>query len=366
MKKKLRIATMVTGHYTIPAPDGIVYAPMDVAAEISQGMVEKGHEVTFYAPEGSHVSGVTMKSDGILPLKEQWDHLLEGYTVTDIRSGNIETIWDQLLIANMFRAAEKGEFDLLHIHPVIPALPLSISNPSVPVVYTLHDPVRKWRYNLMQKFTSPNQWYVSISDAQRVPAPDLNYIRTVYNGVNVEDIPFSDKKGSHLLFVGRIIPNKGVVEAIETAHRLNEKLIIIGPNDTDPEYWEKQVKPMMSDNIVHLGFVDRKDLYQYYQDAKALLFPIQWEEPFGLVMIEAMSTGTPVVAFGRGSVPEVIKDGVTGYIVHSLDEMVDAVTNIDSIDRAECRKQVENNFSLQHMVDGYEHVYQSIVDMGTV
>ncbi|KKT22431.1 MAG: Glycosyltransferase, partial [Parcubacteria group bacterium GW2011_GWB1_43_8b] len=223
----------------------------------------------------------------------------------------------------------------------------------VPTVYTLHDPIYPWRAEMFQMFASPNQYYISISDAQRVPAPDFNYLATIYNGIDLADVPFSEKHGDYLLFVGRITPEKGVAEAVEVARKTGEKLFILGP-ETTGSYWEEKIKPYLGDQIRHIGVVSRKELYEYYKNAKATLVPIQWEEPFGLVMVESMATGTPVVAFRRGSVPEVIDHGKTGYVVDSVSEMADALKKIDRIDRRECRRRVEANFTTELMVNRYE------------
>ena len=158
------------------------------------------------------------------------------------------------------------------------------------------------------------------------------------------------------MFVGRITPEKGVAEAVGVARKTGEKLFILGPEVTG-SYWEEKIKPYLGDQIRHIGVVSRKELYEYYKSAKATLVPIQWEEPFGLVMIESMATGTPVVAFRKGSVPEVVDHGKTGYIVGSIEEMADALKKIDRIDRRECRRRIEANFTKELMVDHYEEEF---------
>lgn len=355
--KKLRIATMVTGHYTTPPPFGVIYAPIDIAIAVSEGLERRGHEVTFFGPEGSDVKVSRVESGGLKPLQQNGGLPI----LKDNKAGGAEipkvfNLWDQYLLSLMYKEALEGKFDILHIHPVDRALPFGFAVRNIPTVYTLHDPIYPWRAEIFHMFASPNQHYVSISNAQRKPAPNLNYLATIYNGIDLTDIPFSKKHGDYLLFVGRITPEKGVAEAIEVARKTGEELFILGPEVTG-SYWEEKIKPYLGDQIRHIGILSRKELYEYYKNAKATLVPIQWEEPFGLVMTESMATGTPVVAFRRGSVSEVINHSQTGYIVDSVDEMVDALKKIYRIDRRECRKWVEKSFTTERMINCYEEEF---------
>jgi glycosyltransferase involved in cell wall biosynthesis len=361
--KKLRIATMVTGHFTTPPPEGIIYAPMDIAVEVSEGLAKKGHKVDFYGPEGTKVKVTNIVSAGLKALNQP-----EGEAITKEKNvGNAEVnkifnLWDQYLIAKMFAEAEKGNYDLLHIHPADRALPLALSHPKIPVFYTLHDPIYPWRAEIFSMFASPNQHYISISDSQRKPAPNLNYAATIYNGIDLKLFPFSENCEDYFLFVGRLHPEKGVAEAVEAARLAGVKLIIVGPPVTG-DYWDKRVKPYLDEKIKYVGYVPYGELYRYYQKAKATLVPIQWEEPFGLVLAESMACGTPVIAFERGAVPEIVIDGKTGFIIkdNNLKAMADAVKKIDKIKRIDCRRHVEQNFSLQRMIDHYEEVFLKIL-----
>ena len=361
--KKLRIATMVTGHFTTPPPEGVIYAPMDIAVAITEGLVKKGHRVDFYGPVGTNIKASKIINAGLKPLKQNDDaKILKSPYVGGAEINKIFNLWDQYLIAKMFAAAEKGKYDLLHIHPVDRALPLALSHLKIPVVYTLHDPIYPWRAEIFRMFSSPNQYYVSISDAQRRPAPDLNYAATIYNGIDLKLFPFSENCEDYFLFVGRLHQEKGVAEAVEAARLAGVKLIIIGP-PVAGDYWNKKIKPYLGDKIKHIGFVPYNELYRYYQKAKGLLVPIQWEEPFGLVMIEAMASGTPVIAFRRGSVPEVITDGKTGFVVDTIEEMANAIKKIGNIDRGACRKYAEDNFTVERMISSYEKVFNEIKDV---
>lgn len=358
--RKLRVATMVTGHYTIPPPFGVIYAPMDIAIAVSEGLQHRGHEITFFAPEGSDIKVSRVESGGLKPLKQNGGlPILNDKKAGGAEVSKIFNLWDQYLLSLMYKEALEGKFDILHIHPVDRALPFGFAAQNIPAVYTLHDPIYPWRAEIFRMFTSQNQHYVSISDAQRVPANDLNWLATIYNGIDLTDIPFSDKRGDYLLFVGRITPEKGVAEAVEVARKTGEKLFILGPEVTG-SYWEDKIKPYLGDQIHHVGVVSRKELYEYYKNAKATLVPIQWEEPFGLVMAESMATGTPIIAFRRGSVPEIVVDGKNGFVVDTIEDMVEATKKIDQIDRYACRKHVEENFGIEKMIDKYEKSFLKI------
>ncbi len=360
--RKLKIATMVTGHFTTPPPKGIVYAPMDIAIEISEGLVKRGHEVDFYGPMGTKVKVTNVISAGLKALNQpEGEAITKGQNVGNAEVNKIFNLWDQFLIAKMFVEAEKGKYDLLHIHPVDRALPLALSHPDVPVFYTLHDPIYSWKAEIFSMFANSNQHYISISDAQRKPALGLNYAATIYNGVDLDTFQFSESHDNYLLFVGRLQPEKGLAEAVKIARITGDKLLIIGPPVTG-EYWDKEIAPYLGDKIQYLGFVPREKLSKYYERAKATLVPIQWEEPFGLILAESMACGTPVIAFNRGSVPEIVLNGKTGFIIkdNNLEAMASAVNKIGEIKRIDCRRHVEQNFSIQRMVDHYEEVFLKI------
>ncbi|MBI2056187.1 MAG: glycosyltransferase family 4 protein [Candidatus Sungbacteria bacterium] len=356
--KKLRIAVMVSGAYPAPPPQHVIYAPIDVAVRISAGLSARGHAVDFYGPIGTKVKGARVISKNLLPLEGmRGEHkILKGDWVRTVERSKIFSLWDQYLIAHMYERAERGEHDLVHIHPVDSALAIARSHPRIPTIYTLHDPVFSWRAAVSQMLQSKNQLFVSISRAQKKAAPRLNWLATVYNGIPVHDFPFSEKVGEYLVFVGRMHAKKGPAEAIEAAQKTGEKLILIGPHEND-EYWKEKIKPHIGGNIQYKGVVKPPELYEYYARAKALLFPVQWEEPFGLVMVEAMACGTPVIAFRRGSVMEIIEDGKTGFIVRSIDEMAQSIKMIETISRADCRRHVEKNFSVERMTDQYEAAF---------
>lgn len=350
---------MVSAHFTTPPPKSIIYAPMDIAVEVSEGLARRGHSVDFYAPVDSKIKAGRVVSAGLEALKQRGKKILNDPNIGFAETGKIFNLWDQYLLSELYKNAEAGKYDIVHIHPIDRALPLARAFQKIPTVYTIHDPIYPWRAEIFRKFASPNQHYISISNAQRKAAPDLNYLATIYNGVKLDEFKFSEKHDDFLLFVGRLIKNKGVMEAIQAARRAKEKLLIIGPRGGG-KYW-KEVKPYLGKQIQHLNYVPREKLYKYYQRAKATLIPIRWEEPFGLVMTESMACGAPVIAFNRGSVPEVVKNGQTGFVVKNISEMAKAIKKIDSISRLDCRRHVERYFSTEKMVENYEKAFLKLI-----
>ena len=360
---------MVTGHFPCPPPKKVIYAPMIIAKAVAEGLSELGHKVTFFAPEGSKVKVDKLVSGGLKPLHGTSEHkILTGSYIRGMERGKVAYLWDQYLIALMYQGALKGKYDLLYIHPVDRALPFGLAFQDIPVVYTLHDPIFPWRAEAFQMFQTKNQYFISISDAQRKPALNLNWAGTIYNGLDLKLFPFSKKPKDYCLFLGRLLPNKGVKEAIMACKKANEKLIIAGAPDKG-EYWEKEIKPHLGKNIQYVGNIPYKETSKYYGQAKVTLCPIQWEEPFGLTFIESMATGTPVITFDRGSAKEVVKDGKTGFVLPpynkrgktNIDGLVQAIKKINQIQRKDCRDWVEKNFTIKKMVKDYEKVFLKIL-----
>jgi glycosyltransferase involved in cell wall biosynthesis len=293
--------------------------------------------------------------------QDDFDALLDN---TEILAHGQPWLWDRYMVNEIYKRAAAGEFDLLHFHHPESALSAATEYPQVQTVYTLHDPIYPWYKELFELFASDNQHFISISDNQRRDAPDLPYLATVYNGTDVKLFNFCEEHEEYLLFSGRITAEKGIKEAIQVANDSGHKLLIIGPvNHGSQEYFDRYIKPELDENILYLGRMDQAQLATYYQKAKALLTPVQWEEPFGLTTVEAMACGTPVISLHRGAAPEIVEDGKTGFIVHSLSEMVEAVGKIDQIKRQDCRDRVEEIFSYECMIDRYEKAYRKLLDI---
>ena len=201
---------------------------------------------------------------------------------------------------------------------------------------------------------------ISISHAQRRAFPDLHYVGTVYNGVDIADFSFDATPGEYLLMMGSITPHKNQACGIAVAKAVGMKLVIAGKIG-DPAYYAREIAPVIDGaNVLHHGELGMEEKVALYANAKALLFPVLWEEPFGLVMIEAMACGTPVVAFRRGAIPEVVADFSTGYIVDTQDHMIDAVKKINQIDRAACRRHVEEHFTNEKMIESLDTIMSSL------
>ncbi len=358
----MKIAMMVRGYIPSPRPNDIIYAPIDLAVSIAQGLTARGHDVTYFGPQGTDIPGVKTETLQFRPLVHNQKEFGELVNDTEKLMHYIPELWDKRYVIEMFDRAEAGDFDVLHFHHPEAALPQATQRSTVPVVYTLHDPVYDWYRELFELYASPNQHFISISNNQRRDAPDLPYAATVYNGVDTSLWAYASKHEDYLLFAGRIVPEKGIKEAIQVAQKTKHRLLIIGPvYDDHREYFDQYIKPHLNDKILYLGFMEQAQLVKYYQKAKAFLMPIQWEEPFGLTMAEAMACGTPVIALRRGSVPEVVVDGKTGFIVDSITEMAEAVGKIDEIKRKDCRDHVLENFSIEKMVDAYEQAFKDII-----
>lgn len=360
----MRIATMITGHYACPPPKGVIYAPMLIVKAVAEGLTKRGHKVVFFGPKGSKLEVAKIISGRLQPLHGKKAHpILNSSNVREVDTAKVANLWDQYLISLIYQKALNGEFDLIHIHPVDRALPFGLAIKKIPVAYTLHDPIYPWRAEIFRMFQSKNQYFISLSNAQRKPAPDLNWAGTVYNGLDLKNFPFSEKPKNYCLFLGRLLPTKGVKEAIYAAKIAKEKLIIAGaPNKG--EYWEREIKPHLGKNIQFVGNIPYEETYKYYGQAKVTLCPIQWEEPFGLTFIESMACGTPVIAFNRGSAREVIKDGKTGFVVKNIREMAKAIKKINKIKREDCRNWVEENWTIEKMVAHYEKVFYEILSKG--
>lgn len=254
-------------------------------------------------------------------------------------------------------------YDLVHNHAGELAMAMS-HLVDAPMLTTMHNAITQDTQFVWDHYEG---WYNTISHAQRASMPMTRrgkFVGVVQNAIDVESFPFSSEKDEYLLFLSRISPGKGAHLAIEAARRLGRRLIIAGKVDrVDRAYYEEAVQPLIDgEQVVFFGEADACAKREFYQRAYCLLLPLCWEEPFGLVMTEAMACGTPVVAFARGAAPEIVVDGETGYLVENVDGMVEAVRNVDRIDPARCRQHVSDRFSPQVMAECYLASYRTILD----
>ena len=330
-----------------------------VVSTLTEELVRRGHDVTLFA------SGDSITSARLVPVVE---HALW-------RNGKADEDFLPFWVITLGKLASAiGDFDLVHNHLDFLAYPLSRLAPC-PVLTTLHGRLDlPGMDGLYREFADVP--LVSISDAQRRPIPHANWLATVYHGIDLTEFTARARAGEYLAYLGRISPEKGLDTAIRVARRAGMPLKVGArpplpyrndPNvRTDQTYYERVVEPLLdSASVEILGELDRHGRDELLGGAAALLFPIAWPEPFGLVMPEALACGTPVLALRAGSVPEVIEPGVTGFICSDEDELVDAVRHLPEIDRLGCRREAERRFSPAAMTDGYEQVYQQLMRGGT-
>lgn len=325
-----------------------------VIYHLTEELVKKGHEVTLFA------TGDTVTSARLISVVPR--SLREMPNERDIYGFNVHSLLNMGLAYSM-----QDQFDVIHDHNAHMGLPTA-NIAQTPVVMTWHGPYDSDMTRYFSLLRHPH--LVSISHSQARLAPTLDFMGTVYNGLPMEQYPFGAKSKGYLLYVGRIDPEKGVHHAIDAAVRLNKKLIIAAKlDDSVPhlkQYYKKEIEPRLRKHpklISWIGEVDEAERNELMAGAICLLHAVTWPEPFGLTLIEAMACGAPVVAFGLGAIPELVRDGVTGYIVENTDQMVEAVKRIDKINRATCRKHALENFSAKRMADGYEEVYRRAIAM---
>ena len=313
---------------------------------LTEELVNRGHKVTLFA------SGDSITNAKLIPVNP---HSLRESHILDTNPYTV------LATAMAYKNADK--FDIIHnnTYPDYVAFPAAYSS-TTPTVTTLHTPFNIENTRLFEAYKDLN--FVPISNNQRRSLPGLNYTRTIYHGVPVNKFPFKKTHGNYLLYVGRIALIKGTHFAIDVAEALNKELIIAAKLDPqDIEYFNRFIGSRLSNGrIKWVGEVTDEERNDLMANALCLLHPITWKEPFGLTLIESMACGTPVVAFRKGSIPEIIIDKKTGFIVETENEMIRAVKKISSISRSECRKHVRDNFNLKKMVDAYEKLYYEIVN----
>lgn len=359
----MKIALMVRGFLQTPVPNDIAYSPAKIALSIAEGLTKNGHHVTFYGPEGTKLDVSEVETCGLRPLAMDMAEFDSKVSTTDLFRDYRFSLYDTLMARTMLERAQAGEYDCVVFNHFESALPLAPLFPDVPIVFILHDFMDEERKEALELHHSPNQYFISISDSQRRTVPDLNFAATIHNGISSDFFAFEDHAEDYLMFSGRITPAKGVKEAVQVAIQSNRRLLIAGTlSKQDFWYFDEHVKPFLNDKILFLGMLGKEQIIKYYQKAAAVLLPIQWEEPFGLVMAEANSCGTPVIAFNRGAVPEVIRNNKTGYVVDNSAEMILAINKIDKLKRHDCHDHAKKYFKESRMVKDYEVTLQHIID----
>lgn len=319
-----------------------------VVSYLTEELVRLGHEVTLFA-SGDSVTRARL----VAPCRRS----------LRLDPSVVERLPHQVLELEMvLRQVEAGAFDIVHFHTDWIHFPLA-RRMGVPHLTTLHGRLDlPDLLPLFQEFRDLPM--VSISHAQREPLPWLNWVGTVYHGLPEDLYHFHPGPGKYLAFLGRISPEKRVDRAIQIARRLGLEILIAAKVDAvDQDYFESVVKPLLKEPYTeYIGEIGEGEKEEFLGNAIALLFPVDWPEPFGLVMIEALACGTPVIAYRRGSVPEVLEHGVTGFIVNTLEEAVEAVRRIDEIDRRRCRQVFEERFTARRMAEDYLALYRRLVE----
>jgi glycosyltransferase involved in cell wall biosynthesis len=316
-----------------------------VVSALTEELVARGHDVTLFA------SGDSVTAAKLVPCSER-SLRLDGAARDHMAFTTME-------LAEAFDRA--GEFDVIHNHADYFAFPFA-HQCRTPVVTTTHGRLDLGETQRVYRYFRDAS-LISISDAQRVPLPDLNWIATVYNGVDMSRFHLRRQPGTYLAFLGRISPDKRPDRAIDVARALGMPLKIAAKvDDVDREYFECAIKPQLGHPLIEfVGELGDAGKDEFLGNAFAYLFPIDWPEPFGLTMVEAMACGTPVIAMNCGSVPEVVADGVSGFVCDSLRDFMDAVPRAAGIDREACRAYAATRFSAAAMADGYEDVYRQMI-----
>jgi len=317
------------------------YGPWEsVVSLLTEGLVARGVDVTLFATGDSRTAA---RLQAVCPAGYEEDRSLDA------------KVWEALHISEVFEHAD--EFDLIHNH--FDFLPLTYSRlVDTPLVTTIHGFSSSRILPVYRKYDSTAH-YVSISDSDR--SPDLTYAATVYHGIDLGSFTFRPEQGERLVCLGRIHKDKGTREAIDIAQRTGRRLVLAGPIQ-DEAYFRTEVEPHLEGGQVeYVGSVGPAERDELLGSAYALIHPIGFAEPFGLSVVEAMACGTPVVAFSRGSMPEVITSGETGFLVDTVEEAVEALSRVPGLERAACRRRVQEHFSVERMVSDYLDVYRRIV-----
>ncbi|HZD17773.1 MAG TPA: glycosyltransferase family 4 protein [Actinomycetota bacterium] len=342
----MRIAQVCPPWLAVP-PKG--YGGIEwVVALLADGLAEAGHDVTLFA---------TGDSETTARLEYVYEQAPGSHAINDIMLDTTHTLF-------ALRDARE-RFDVLHVHTPFSALAAAVET-GVPTVHTLHGSFTP-EMTRLYSFVADRAWFVAISQAQRSFGPGLRYAGVVHNGIDMSRYALQEEKEDFILFLGRGAPEKGWARAIEAAKLAGERLVsaVKIAHPTEVEEWETRIRPSLPSDFEVLGELSQEEKNDLLRRAKAVLFPIDWPEPFGLVMTEAMACGTPVIATPRGSVPEVIEDGVTGWIVPVEDyarQATERLARLSEIDPHTCRERVQRLFSKEAMVAGYERAFERVLE----
>jgi glycosyltransferase involved in cell wall biosynthesis len=318
-----------------------------VVSYLTEELVRQGHDVTLFASADSKTAA---KLRPICPRALRLER----------RQLPMDLAWH--VLESELVAQQADQFDIVHSHADFLLFP-QIRDRNMPAISTMHGRLDiPDLYPLFKEFKETR--LVSISNAQRTPMPWANWAGTVYHGLPADLYTPRETKGEYLAFLGRVSPGKGLAQAVRIAKNTRLPLRVAAKvDDADQKYYEKNIKALLKDpQIEFIGEIGEDQKAEFLGNAAAMLFPISWPEPFGLVMIEAMACGTPVIAFPAGSVPEIIEDGVTGFVVRNVKAAVQAVERIPTISRSRCREVFETRFSAERMCHDYVRVYEQVAE----
>lgn len=338
--KKLRIAHVGPVATTIPAAkNGSVEL---VTALITDELVRRGHDVTLFATGHTQTSA---KLHAVFPC---------GY----LEDPHGLWPWELCELMNLTAACERhADFDVLHYQGAYYPLSVALSRMvPIPMVHTLHHQPLPSQVDMWRRYRETH--YVAISDFQASALTGFDSVTTIPHGIDTRNFPFDAEPEDYVMFLGRFTPGKGVLEAIEIARKSNTRMLLAAP---DNEYYRTEIAPHVDGKLVQwVGELDFEGKTKLLRKAKALVYPVQQGEPFGLVLVEAMACGTPVAALNKGAVSEVVRDGVGGHVFETLDALVEGLPRVYALDRAAVRRHVLQQFDVVRMVDAYERLYLQI------
>lgn len=368
-----------------PLSDGKIFAPKELFLHLAKGLVRRGHRVRVYTSSDESYQGFDVITGEMGYLLSEPPLMKLRYTAEKTRRilAKNQARWEYEidLTSQAYADARQGNIEIIHSFLEFSSHYFAKVS-DIPTVYTVHDPFPDSQYlDYFRYLRFSTDQYVAISQFQANELKKIvNVAGVVYNGLDPFQCVVSDMPGEYLLFVGRYMPEKGVEDAVKVGIETKTLTILAGSREYKRlPYFQKTIVPYFdSGYIKDVGFMTAKQKNGLFGGAKALLVPIHWEEPFGMVMIEAMACGTPVIAYNRGSVSEIVRDGVTGFIIdpdlpnlpdhpdfvikkRGIEGLVEAVRRIGEIDRVSCRRHVEENFTVEKMVEGYEKVYKKVL-----
>jgi len=354
----MRIA--ILGSVALSVPPPLAGGTEWIAYYQARGLSEKGHEIILFAAKGtsknfnSNIKLIEIGKGDIVAGSAQ-EKKFDPTLTEGSRELRLEMVYLSEVVQELIDLKDSYDIILNNMRGEAVFLPIA-KMLNKPFVNVMHLNIFEELSELFQNFKTS---IITISNAQRKVFPNLSYLATVYNGVDISQFPYNDKPQDYLLMVGSIGRHKNQGDAVRAAKETGKKLVLVG-KIRDNDYFEEIKKYIDGEQIKWIGEVDFETKIKLYKNAQAFLFPVLWEEPFGLVMIEAMSCGTPVIAYNRGAISEVLINNKTGYVVENYSQMIEAIREIDRLKRQDCRKHVEENFTIKKMVDDYEKALLSI------